>query len=1828
MLLKYIFLFILILTIHSKECGDIDIEGCDICGTGANANKCSKCSNKYFSVFEGEKCLKCDDSLLAMAGCGGNCELLDKSERNVHCEENSCKDGYYEIVPGTCAVCSFLSDYCTKCSFLKEEGNDEKVFKCLECEDKYYPLPNGNCKYCELSGCLKCLNETHCETCRNSYALFPNGTCIYYDYNCKKPIFSKEKNKIICSECDDGYPLYPNGTCGNRIYSCLNSIYSEEKDIVICEKCEEGYYLSSDSKSCKSCSSYSRYCNKCHRDNTNDIICEGVSNNEYYIYNSGKYIQKCISKISNCIKCSYNEEGQENFNEENLLCDECSTNTYLSSDRKECKNCIEENGCIKCSDGEKSYCDKCSSGYGLYKDGSCAKCSDHFGIGCQSCSLSIYDLSFYCELCSYGYTIGIDGKCKNCQNEEEVNLSNCKECQIFGKNNYECIECINQDYIIADGKCILRSDIDEEFSLCSKIVNIGTNDNKIYSCVKCQNYDYIFSVKEDGSSICIDASSLPELKYCTLSKRETLNDNTYNYTCIECHDYYNRELKYDEIFKKETCQCIDRYYESSSSSRCYTCSGFIYNCQTCHKDDNDQMICDKCLNGYAKTDSNSCRNCYIDNCEECSIGENNEVKCDKYMDPYFLNDESKVESCSEKINFCVQCSYKDITKKELKCDKCFDNFFLNSKGECQKCYVNSKIGPSCLSCTDDETLKEKEPCQKCKENYFLTKENTCVYCKSEKYGGKYCQQCGYTNFDNKEKIGCVKCSSTLYTLLENGKCFYEYEANCKAVGSFINKKNEKEYGCIACKDSYYLDDKHICNRIEIDNCLILKIEDESKLCILCETGYKLLENKCIKIIPEDDNQKIDGCSYYNFKNSIYYCIICNYNYYLNNGYCFKKPNSPLLSHCNGYTIKNNLIQCNECSLSDYEQKINNIIVCPHCSSLENIGTVFNPKYSCKKCYSGIKMAYENGIIQCDKTLIYRCLEGKINTNYYSNIYTCSKCESLYILSYSSYEEKNICKYIYEDERPKVNISIFNDDKGIALTNGKCPSKYFTRNGKSCIKCDDNIYGMVGCGGNCDFNKDREIQLKCESNQCKDGYFETLPGQCKLCSSALSYCSKCSYIDIDNNEVISLSPQRKRKLICNECNEGYIFENGVCKTCSEKISGCSECLIENDKIKCNQVFTGYYFDIEGNIQTCQENCRKCVLENQEIKCLEPSYGYFLNEEGKIISCSDDKEGLVGCSSCEYDNKNLQCNYCSSGYKLINNECKNIKKFYNLENCKNYETIYNESDYFYQCYRCEEDYNLDMATKKCIKSIEETALCNGVYLLKINNKTIYNCTSCKGGTLIQSNDGYYKCYSYELTSEINYCNLIINIGTFDEPIFSCEKCDYIHLLAMNEYGIQECLYYYLFTSNCEKGTVKEVYLKPEYSNKYSLKKEYNCTKCKSKYNLEYDNITENFICKPMECIIRFCKKCAENDVYTCEECLEGFTLNRLGFCYIKPLRPPTITFKDIFRFALNDKFSLNGNNIFKYVYRLRGISADNISDKHSFIIKTMFSSKNGLRVLDDNPKSLDTSCQFIEKMDNDGSNLKYVDYECSFDSINEDLSNNKMSSIKEDDEENENMNAFNLEELVNNVENIERQESTFNIDELNKYISFTVNEGSKEIHAINNNNYTFVINGTTDKAISNKIIGTLGFTNSIQNINCEVDLKDKDNASLNCRTDMSKIIKELGVGKYSFKTQEIIGDNNNIFFNGLNEVKISTLDSQSEKKSKNNIGLIVGLVVAGLVIIGGGIVLFIFIRIKKNKNRITEIANNNDNNKNDNNVVISYQNKTENNEEGTNRNINKN
>ena len=1365
----YCFIFIHLLSLKlALKCQENEIENCIKCETGENSDKCALCEDKYFLALNGEVCIKCDDDNYGMVGCSGSCTFM-KELSNVKCQEDSCKTGYYEIVPGYCSICSLIEENCLECDYLKTNSE----FKCKKCKDHYFPNNDGLCELCEEEDCLKCTDQNFCIECIEGKTAYPDGKCYLNIENCKIGIYSTEKNSPICIECNINYYPDSNG---------------------ICQKCESELFLTS--------------CHKCHLDN-GKLKCDEGSINTGCSY---------FSKLSSCEMCSVKNDE--------YVCDECkeySNSKLYITENGECRNCksdSERGYCSVCSDDPKAPCDscykdsvlindkcvrcdtlfdkcsmcsekhclKCYSGYGLLYEENCTSCIELFGEGCLSCGLNPYDGKPYCAECRYNYFYGVDGKCKNCK--EDGNLANCKKCQELGKNGYICTQCENY-YELLDGKCYKTCTIfevrgidgecrscssdevglsncnqcqmmtdgqykcsdcyygyklingkcvqieEEEIKICDEIENISTEESPIYSCINCPSNEYVQIKKENGAKICLKNSEYQDMNACKFGS--IISEEEKKYICNKCIN--NSELVYDEDLKKNKCICNDGYFFDTSKKECRKCDELDSGCLKC----NASIIyngyynfnCFQCDKNYAKNDGH-CFYCY-GNCEECNINEDGSQECLKYKEPYFLSNTSEIKKCNDYLQNCVSCSYIDEEKTELDCKRCVDNYFKNKNGECVEC---KEINDGCLVCSDDEERFKNIKCDKCKNNYFMTKENICEFCLSEKNGGNNCKECSYINTENEEeKIGCVKCIEPNYILL-NGKCYSPID-NCKEYESYLNNNSEVKIRCKECNDKYELNKYYRCIKIKfyLQNCLKTNENVDNLECLECERGFDLIDKKCIdKTVSGDD--EIKGCLNYETKYGYYYCVSCNNNYYLRNGNCVEKYKSNFLNDCKWSYFENGIFECNSCQGSSI--KVSEHLLCNpqtvfNCDKLNNLGSELRPIYSfdnCKYYYNRIIMEDENGIKNCVYNIFdERCVEGKINTLYYNNTYTCTNCKKPYILSYSEFYERKICKDIYEEEKKsEFKIEDYESDQGIPIINGKCEDGYFTRNGKVCIKCNDVNIGMEGCGGKCDFKINREYQLKCEYNKCKEGYFEIIPGQCEKCENKLKGCNKCQYFENNENNYIILEPIRKRQLLCtDECQGKDIFKyDNKCLECKEIITNCEDCIKVNDEIKCQKAKDGYFIDNNGIVIQCPSNCNKCTLVNENnklnIKCLMTSDSkYFINQDGQVKTCDDYYEGIDYCSSCSYNNDKLVCNICQSGYIELDDKCYSCKEILDNQGCKYCSKNYSDNSYY--CYSCEDNNILIKNIGKCIPKNDEIKNCSNVNKISINEEEyFYECNSC--------------------------------------------------------------------------------------------------------------------------------------------------------------------------------------------------------------------------------------------------------------------------------------------------------------------------------------------------------------------------------------------------------------------------------------------------------------------------------------------------------------------
>ena len=88
------------------------IDHCSRYDTGENSDNCSIWEDKYFQFLNILLCLTCNDTTYGQIGCEGKCDgTIYKKTRNVFCEEDGCKEGYF-YMNGICTKCSIESPGC------------------------------------------------------------------------------------------------------------------------------------------------------------------------------------------------------------------------------------------------------------------------------------------------------------------------------------------------------------------------------------------------------------------------------------------------------------------------------------------------------------------------------------------------------------------------------------------------------------------------------------------------------------------------------------------------------------------------------------------------------------------------------------------------------------------------------------------------------------------------------------------------------------------------------------------------------------------------------------------------------------------------------------------------------------------------------------------------------------------------------------------------------------------------------------------------------------------------------------------------------------------------------------------------------------------------------------------------------------------------------------------------------------------------------------------------------------------------------------------------------------------------------------------------------------------------------------------------------------------------------------------------------------------------------------------------------------------------------------------------------------------------------------
>ena len=1707
-------------------CGSKNIEHCLECNNEYEI--CAKCEDKYFPLYGGGlTCVSCNDTMDGQIGCEGKCDASRIIDTRIPlCEENGCKEGYYNV-EGICYPCSINSPNCTKCSYLATSENSGKWFTCLECEGGkngiFRPHIDGKCYECFILHCLQ-----------NGYI---PGT-----------------NDCLCKKCEDGYYLSNSNhtckPCGNIFESIPGG------------KCSQ-YYCPDDGKNysyTKSCSCNSGY----------TLINESI----------------CISCPSNCKACHYDENST-------LICDRCKSKFYLNENE-----CIYINTASSCScnynerfDNSNYYrCKSCNSYYTLIaSNNSCVTCPNN----CPSCHLENNIL--YCDSCDINYVLNESKLCEICSNNEEIGGIGCLNCEYeYGKNKNKCTKC-SDEYIFIENDmiCKLPSEINLNLA-CEIAIRLDNND---YSCIKCRALNYTLVTKYNNIKDYNEPKD--ELINC-IKGYEYINGTKY---CTEC--FYNYPFIWSEKYKQYICN-------SECESDCFFNKNLdpLGNFKGCTKCDDEEA--------EGQIGCNSTQGCNYNI-------EDNHFYCQSCKTGYFKFDWQCLH-CSRKDGNCTKCHFNNAENR-FKCDECVDKFFINKTSYlCDLITYDEypEITAGCILPINNHTLYEKSnKCFSCKYGFFKTKDESCIYCKARKNGGPKCDECQYIINEHgieTDKINCRNCPSD-NMLSPSGKCYNcldEVGPGCKRC-KFVEET--EEVICEECEEDYEMNSEGYCTSKysyseEVKNCLDYEYDYDNinirslsihRICKKCNDGYYLAMGKCEILSLEICSIKsILQKSIYNeckaFCEMMYYPFIV---YKSNNEEIDNILRSNISYDTLSQEIKNIIENVTLC--------INNIdkyIELRKCIEVEYDSNEKN--YKCSKCINGYQINDANNLciqineiedksllkkecnnntilIQAEKDIFCEepvgelegCSNGtKADTQYVNTIYNCYNCSFYYKPFFSNYFKRFLC--IGRFAPPTINTNQLSDDayKGVdkdsSIINGICSIKEaFTPNGIDCYKCNNDKVGMPGCKGPCTYSIKRNNIIECEG-ECLTGYIETSKGLCEPCEKVNKGCLNCVY---NKNYPIGFSGlKRENRFECLECDDGYqLTKDGLCHHCSEfGFTHCDKCTRNNimKEIECFKCIDGYFLTNNGY-------CAKC------------EYPKVQGNDSRCIFCNNIEEGGIdGCERCYSDNGYIICKQCKNGYILVENDnsCLKISEHEEIEKFTNCQKVLKDNNN-YKCAKCFDKYNLLFDKNR---NNEERCV-NSEFLLIPKNETL------------------------------KYCKQAINMGTEDKPKHSCNKCVENDIITQEErengITITKITYQENGTSFCDISknykSIIDNCSEAMWLIDQNGERQFNCTKCEKDNKFVYKADKDMSICEhfsyPKNCMVKNCKTCKSGNNYFCSQCLfENYKVNPATGSCVKILpKPPVISWKDIYRLIINSQVLLNSQVLYGFSIYLRGISYNEFSLGHAFLIELTFyiSLNRNLRnneetesaeVAESRELKIPAYCQITSQTDEVKDKLNLIDYYCFGNRTGEDeireneISLKKIEISNDNDEENKKflLNS-NFEEMISdlNFENIKNKNvSSFTLKMLDDITVFEMDQVVDQ--KFNDYKFEFAISGKINRELEPDTIRTKFKFADLENkdADCEFIIKENQKAYLKCYVDLENYKdKET----FKFKTIEFKYKESSIFLNRFNEIslvnEVNEVNVVNDKKKPDTIKKVVIIVVCiFLILIMISIILSIRALFKKKKN----------------------------------------
>ena len=216
--------------------------------------------------------------------------------------------------------------------------------------------------------------------------------------------------------------------------------------------------------------------------------------------------------------------------------------------------------------------------------------------------------------------------CYNCVSRSYAHSTNSLECiynldpnnkQLYGclratynytSGKYECNICKPEFIPILNDKNCRLPETAGLHSICREAINIGTEENPIYSCLSCKSYYHTNVTDRRGSHDCYYSTG--ELVLCEKATKDINN----NLQCTKCFGNFKfiNSTDYNKMICNENCE-PDAF---KKNYWCYACDDPYWGNPGCVKEKgceyfsaNDQLNCNECKVGYFRITHGQCFKC-------------------------------------------------------------------------------------------------------------------------------------------------------------------------------------------------------------------------------------------------------------------------------------------------------------------------------------------------------------------------------------------------------------------------------------------------------------------------------------------------------------------------------------------------------------------------------------------------------------------------------------------------------------------------------------------------------------------------------------------------------------------------------------------------------------------------------------------------------------------------------------------------------------------------------------------------------------------------------------------------------------------------------------------------------------------------------------------------------------------------------------------------------------------------------------------------------------------------------------------------------------------